>query len=534
MSARVPPGTSGRTRPAVPVADHVTDGVAALLLLTSLLLPWDVGTQASGRVDVVLVTSLSVASLALPHLARAGVFPPGWTVLTTRRARLLANVPYAVLVLVYVVLDAVSGLGDGLGVCGIGYAAALGLAGAVLAAQPRRSELGPLEQDRGVGPLWFTLTAVLVGVCGLLLVVGTVVGAISGVLSLALGSAVTSLVLVLVEALQTAVLALPLIGLLRRDAAWRPVALAVGGAVALGLLCSGVATGFGVATVRAPGIALLLVPAAVAAGTGPAALRTMRSASSSAPAQGWFRVAGWLWLVLAGAAVLQVVTTALQMVAYEPLRGVAAVVVIVLLLVTAVAALAGRARLLDGGAGGVPAALVLAGAGVVVGIVVLAVVGATTSLGASGTLVTVALWLPVAVVTVLTVPPSVRWLALADRASRAGAAQAAPVYGWPVPPTHPGGAPVPGAAPAPETTTAPVQPSAAEPPAPPPAHHPFTAAQAEDPATDPALLATICAEAPGLRPHVAANPSAYPALLQWLAALGDERVDRALRSRPAR
>lgn len=534
MSEPAPP-EPGRVRPAVPVADHVTDGVAALLLLTSLLLPWDVGTQASGRVDVVLVTLLSVASLALPHLARAGVFPPGWTVLTTRRARLLANLPYAVLVLVYLVLDAVSGLGDGLGIRGIGYAAALGLAGAVLAAQPRRSELGPPEQDRGVGPLWSLLTAVLVGVCGLLLVVGTVVGVVSGVLSLVLGSAVTSIVLVLVEALQTAVLTLPLVGLLRRDAAWRPVALAGGGAMALGLLCSGVATGFGVSTVRAPGIALLLVPAAVAAGTGPAALRAMRAAPTGAPAQGWFRVAGRLWLVLAGAAVLQVVTTALQMVAYEPLRGVPAVVVIVLLLVMAVTALMGRARLLGDGAGGVSAALLLAGAGVVVGIVVLAVVGATTSLGASGTLVVVALWLPVAVVAVLTLPPSVRWLALADRASRASATSAAPAYGWPVPPTHPGGGtPVPEAAPVPETVT--VQSPVAEPPAAPPApaHHPFTAAQAGNPATDPALLATICVEAPELRPHVAANSSAYPALLQWLSGLGDERVDRALRSRPAR
>lgn len=59
----------------------------------------------------------------------------------------------------------------------------------------------------------------------------------------------------------------------------------------------------------------------------------------------------------------------------------------------------------------------------------------------------------------------------------------------------------------------------------------WTAAQALDPATPLADLALIVQEAPHLRPHVAANPSTYPALLDWLGALGDPAVDAALRSR---
>lgn len=56
-------------------------------------------------------------------------------------------------------------------------------------------------------------------------------------------------------------------------------------------------------------------------------------------------------------------------------------------------------------------------------------------------------------------------------------------------------------------------------------------AQASDPATPLADLAVIVQEAPHLRPHVAANPSTYPALLDWLGALGDPAVDAALRAR---
>ncbi|AEG44708.1 hypothetical protein [Isoptericola variabilis] len=59
----------------------------------------------------------------------------------------------------------------------------------------------------------------------------------------------------------------------------------------------------------------------------------------------------------------------------------------------------------------------------------------------------------------------------------------------------------------------------------------WTAAQALDPTTPLADLALIVQEAPHLRPHVAANPSTYPALLDWLGALGDPAVDAALRSR---
>ena len=56
-------------------------------------------------------------------------------------------------------------------------------------------------------------------------------------------------------------------------------------------------------------------------------------------------------------------------------------------------------------------------------------------------------------------------------------------------------------------------------------------AAATNPATDLARLAQIAHEYPALRPIVAANPSTYPALLDWLASLDDPTVDAALKAR---
>ena len=46
---------------------------------------------------------LSVVSLALPYLARFGALPASWTVHTTRRARVLFNLPYILAVVAQVV-----------------------------------------------------------------------------------------------------------------------------------------------------------------------------------------------------------------------------------------------------------------------------------------------------------------------------------------------------------------------------------------------------------------------------------------------
>lgn len=57
------------------------------------------------------------------------------------------------------------------------------------------------------------------------------------------------------------------------------------------------------------------------------------------------------------------------------------------------------------------------------------------------------------------------------------------------------------------------------------------AEQAADPAAGWQTLQTIVADHPELRPTVAANPAAYPELLEWLSELGDAEVDAALAAR---
>ncbi len=59
----------------------------------------------------------------------------------------------------------------------------------------------------------------------------------------------------------------------------------------------------------------------------------------------------------------------------------------------------------------------------------------------------------------------------------------------------------------------------------------FSAPQAADPTTPGSVLAQIAYERPDLRPLVAANPSAYPELLTWLAGFNEPEVNAALSER---
>lgn len=61
----------------------------------------------------------------------------------------------------------------------------------------------------------------------------------------------------------------------------------------------------------------------------------------------------------------------------------------------------------------------------------------------------------------------------------------------------------------------------------------FTPAHAADPAIPPSILADIATHRPDLRAAVAANPVAYPELLEWLRAQGDPAVLAAIAGRTA-
>lgn len=149
----------------VPVSDYIRDALAVFLLLISMFMVWTFGTASSGsvaatRIDVILITLVSMFSVTIPYLWRSGVFGPTWDYRRTQLARLVANAPYFVLAVVYLVLELIYRQG-------LGPAMAFGLAGAILAAQPRRAELGSAPADAAVDKRWangLVGFAVLVGV----------------------------------------------------------------------------------------------------------------------------------------------------------------------------------------------------------------------------------------------------------------------------------------------------------------------------------------------------------------------------------
>ncbi|OBF24286.1 hypothetical protein A5725_06625 [Mycobacterium kubicae] len=139
------PGAGHLSFPGQPAPGHLTrrrntlrDLVAAVLIVLALLFPWNLYfglgiPDSSGLIWAVLavVTLLSLTSLVL---SRTRINP-----VTAGRLRLALNVPYLLLVLAFVVYDVVETIRFGGTVHvpgGVGPGAWLGVAGALLAAQP--------------------------------------------------------------------------------------------------------------------------------------------------------------------------------------------------------------------------------------------------------------------------------------------------------------------------------------------------------------------------------------------------------------
>ncbi|MBE7701927.1 hypothetical protein H9623_16660 [Oerskovia sp. Sa1BUA8] len=628
QSAGSAPSAGSNPFAGIPVSDYVRDGVAALLLFVSLTMPWDLlGHRASDKIEVILVTVVSLLSLSLPYLARTGALPATWTVHTTRRARLVANAPYVLLAAVYIVLDLVNrDAGNGWG--GVGSALSLGLAGALLAAQPRQAELGPVDQDRAVSRFWTLVLTVVAGVA----LVGALV---AFVLTFTLGvPPLLVLGFLVLAAMTVALVGWPLWGVLRHDEAWRLVLVGLGVALVVLFVLNTSNQGVSIDSFALGRFGLLLVPAVAAVASSPALARTT---ATSSPVTTWVGVAvralDLIVVVAAGTALIGVFTLA----AGE--RGAILILSIVFGVLAAGVALVGRRSLARDAVAGRTLALGAAGVVALLGIVLLIV--ATNQAGASfGTpLLLLAYGLPLVVVFALTVPAEVRTHFAENRpTSLVGADTAPSAYVWQPPaprPARPKPAQEPVAGPygsgsyatgpdgyGPEAgeqehepAAAPSRPTPASSPvqqvryapsqqATQPVHHEetaqqsphavretarpvdqyrtqvlpaqgnepsrpvqpvvpersgyaarpgyaaqsvgdtavlppyqdpqpagFTAAQALDPSTPLEVLAQIVQEAPHLRPQVAANPSTYPALLEWLGNLGDPAVDAALRSR---
>lgn len=489
----------------IPISDFVRDGGAVLLLLLSLAMPWTYTSfdgyrpaVAAGHVEVVLITLLSIASVSLTYLARGRVLPPAMTVNTVWLIRELANVPYLLLVLIYIIIDMVTGYG-------LGTAAAFGLAGVVLAAQPREAETRAFVAGAPISVLWQRITLGFGGVAVLTTFIALVLNLVSFIGS---GYSPASVIYALLLSLaMIAAIALLYYGIFRRSEAGRLVAFGVGSAV-LGTvlidLFSGFAlSGFGFSIHGAGGYVVIFAAVLAALASAPAVRVGMNPAD---PLRRWLTAAGTTLLGLAGLAGLSLLTTLIYLVGGFGYLGVpGGVIMIVCCLGIAGLAVFARMQLTTNPANRM-IVLILTGGALVLGLVFVILAGIAWMNSVLS--IMLAFGLPLVVAVFLTVPKEVRAYYTAVAAARPVYTPPAPA-GPPAPPAAPAGPPAPPSA-------APVDPRVAV---------------ALDPATPAATLHQLAVDAPELRQYIAANPSTYPDLLTWLGSLGDPAVTAALAAR---
>lgn len=531
---------------ATPLSDWLRDGAAVVLLLVSLSMPWAVGglggtsSVAAGRIDVVLITILSVLSVGTTYLARFGVFGPRFTIGNTIVLRAALGIPYVLLVVVYAVLDATQVT------YGLGAAVVFGLAGALFAASPRTDETKGMDARAPIGRAAYGVVVVLLVLAVLTTLVGLVltlvdlgyVAEVTGPLPL-VGVALTSLSL-------AAAGIVPLVLVLRRSWITTTIGGAVGIAVLVGVAISGLSgftLGLQYQSLHAGGYPILWLALFAPVLTCPAVVEAM---SPPAPLGAWFNtvrsallVTGVVTAVLALFAVLTVAFGAGDAVGF--LIG-----ILLCQLAAAIAAFIARSVLV-----GTPARSrlpVLSIAGAIVLVEVIATILAAIALPriSSGLFIMpiaylIVLGLPAVVGYGLTVPVAVREYFAAHAPARPPAyGTAAPAY-RPAPTTS---APAAAAAeaspgPAPHTTAGvpaiPLPPQAPEtqsvvPPAPAPVDPRI--ARAIDPSTPPQELYAFASDR-SLWVHLAANPGLYPELRAWLVSTDDPQVLAVLEARGA-
>ena len=466
-----------------PRGDAVRDAVAAGLLLFSLTLPWDHFHQASQRLEVVLVTALSLASLALGYLARANAFGPAFPPARASTARLLANVPYLVLFVAFLLVDAFSGSDREAG--GVGAAAAVGLAGALLAAQAREAELvgrtrpHPLERAWIVGPVVVAAVyALTVLVSMLIFFVGDDMEYLDG-RDVAITTA--SLLLGIV------IIGIALVGVSTRDAAWRLVLIAL--AVApLGLYLvgkDGAVPAPMVESIHSLSPGLIYWPGLAVLVAAPAVRRAMRG-----PVAPWAGAATRLLTVAIVVAATDLLVAVLVLIDTDQVarRGILMALALIYLVVVVVARVLPMNTRGARRAGFAIAAVLLA-----LGCISLAVTAGDEYLWVTPADLLLAVVIPVALAVFLAVQAS---------------QEARGVVVW-VPAAGPVGGPG----------------------YPPPLPAAEAVRLAADPATPPAILADLAAREPETWVHLARNPATYPDLLAWLTALNRPDVTEALGER---
>jgi hypothetical protein len=564
-----PTGTAGsRGRAAHPiratVADYARDAVAAALLLVSLFMTWvsDTSTShqlsglAAAHIDVLLVTMITVAALSIPHLGRGGAFGTGWDADAVRRARLLIALPYAVLVVVYLVLALVAQLT-------LGPAMAYGMAGAILTAQPRQRELPTAGRGGRGGRVWVMGTLVV----SALAVIFTLVQ-IAEMFAIFSANGPAAFILSIVLGLSaSAVLAVVAGATLAGNRAWRRIGIGLGGVAVVFILFSlNPQLVLVNATLHgpAPTFTLMFWIAFGAAASAPALARRLPSSADAGAA--WFRVVRIAVGLAIACGILVVVVAAIEL-SYQqlvgPMSGLAVAEWMIALAVGVLVTAGGVTVWAIGRTqtrAAVQAITVFAGIMFVLGLILIVVWSLPSALpfGGAGTLAPlIAFAFPFALAGGLWLAPSSRaWYAtlpgrieaVTAAGSRNAESPAEDLSGAESSPADEETSPTrPYERPLTEdavTTQTPSDGEAAGEAGIGEGEHPSeprpseTAeekkriiAEAADPATPATRLHELAAIAPYTRPALARNPATYAALVEWLSRLGDPDVDAALAGR---
>lgn len=511
---------------AITVRDYAMDAIALTLLIISLFLPWRVSANvygdanglAAGRIDVLLVTIVSMLSLGLTYVWRAGVFGPSWNYRKMQDVRLLANVPFLVVFLVYLIMEMLS-------TRVLGTALAFGLAGALLAATPRQAELGDAQADAGRDKRWLYALLALTGI-----VVLTTLIQIVKLLVANSGSAIPPLYIVsivLLGIITPALFVVVALKILQKSQTWRFVGVGIGLA---GLLLGFIAMG-APARVSASFYGSSPVFTAVfwmAFGAIAAAPSLGRLVTTEPALQKWQSVAmAAMKLVLAGAAVMAAVSLVNLI---RVLMGDAAsryyynesAVPWVLTLVFSVVAIAGffitATALKNGTKQGQQLGTAYAGLLFVLYLVLMIIGGNTPTWTLMGPAVVLAFVLPVAIGVILWAPKAMR-----EHFGTLPSSAAVPT-GF----SFDGGSPAQAAyhqqVPGQQFPQAPV--AAAQQGVPPHSQGAQAVnmdqilAEAAHPATSPARLYELAASFPQTHAAIAVHPAVYPGLSDWLAAQG--------------
>lgn len=524
----------------VPASDYIRDGVAVFLLLISMFMVWTYGAStatgsvAATRIDVILITLVSMFSVAIPYLWRSGVFGQTWGYHRTQLARLAANTPYFVLVVVYLILELINRHG-------LGPAAAFGLAGAILAAQPRRAELGSTAADAVTDKRWALAVVGFAAFVGVLTVI-QFIERMTVVQSLDWAGTLATVVL---GAASAALLVWTALGVSRGHNGRRLIGIGIGVAgIGMGLLAliPAVTVVSLIFHAFSPGLSIYFWLAFGALAASPSGARICAAAEPE-DQRGVLGRTGTLVTLAIIVLGLVVVVSALALIANASYGGygiasntVPWVVVIFLAVVGAVGGFVAKSALKQHTrqsyvlTAGYAAALFILG-------LVIVIMSATSYMLWNGTLGLLAAFaLPVALMLSMFGSASQREaFRTVGHGSHSGFRFEPPARAWEQP----------------ESTTAEAsyQPSTAYQPDAHPVHGGGTEAhgvgtavqvdeelagvlaEAADPDAPPARLYEIAAQHPEARPLIAGNPAAYPALLSWLAEQQDPEIDAALAQR---